>query len=194
MEGLHYVVSTYTHTIWQHLLVFFLYSTAWRKTTKNALTFDLLHGRIWNINWVCVLIFLSLSCNLVLWYELNKKLRNILLCFPIPSRAKKKPMWRSRVMMSCKICLIWSHIKTLYCAILLRGVTPQENDAIAVTESLYFNPSSPKGVATTPQWFSPWCSKSHSQGVKLLRVPSSSSFPFILAKKIPNLSPTPGVG
>ena len=46
-----------------------------------------------------------------------------------------------------------------------------------------FNPSSPKGVIPTPQRFSPWCSKSHSQGVKLRRVPSSSSFPFILAKK-----------
>ena len=41
-----------------------------------------------------------------------------------------------------------------------------------------------RGVATTPQQFSPWCSKSRSQGVKLLRVPSSSSFFFILAKKI----------
>ena len=44
-----------------------------------------------------------------------------------------------------------------------------------------------RGVVPTPQWFSPWCSKSHSQGVKLLRVPSSSSFPFILAK---NSEPT----
>ena len=30
---------------------------------------------------------------------------------------------------------------------------------------------------------SPRCSKSRSQGLKLLRIPSSSSFPFILAKK-----------
>ena len=44
------------------------------------------------------------------------------------------------------------------------------------------NPSSPKGGGLYLR-FSPWCSKSHSQGVKLLRVPSSSSFPFILAKK-----------
>ena len=34
-----------------------------------------------------------------------------------------------------------------------------------------------------PSRFSPWCSKSHSQGVKLLRVPSRSSLLFILVKK-----------
>ena len=53
------------------------------------------------------------------------------------------------------------------------------------------NPSSPKGVATTKQ-FSPWCSKSRSQGVKFLRVNSSSSFTFILAKK--KIEPTTYTG
>ena len=48
-------------------------------------------------NRVCVLIFLLLSCNLVLWYELNKKYWNILLCFPIWCPTKRKPTWRSRV-------------------------------------------------------------------------------------------------
>ena len=57
------------------------------------------------------------------------------------------------------------------------------------------NPSSPKGgCKQSPKQFSPWCSKSRSQGVKLLREPSSSSFSFILAKKISNLPPILGVG
>ena len=46
---------------------------------------------------VCVLTFLSLGCNLVMRYELNKKLRNILLLFPIPSHVNGKPTWQSRV-------------------------------------------------------------------------------------------------
>ena len=54
-------------------LGFLLQSAVWRKTTKNTETFDLLHGRIQNFIRVCVLIFLLLGCNLVMWYELNKK-------------------------------------------------------------------------------------------------------------------------
>ena len=48
----------------------------WRgieKTTKHAITFDLLYSKIWNFKRVCVLIFLSLGRNLILWYELNKE-------------------------------------------------------------------------------------------------------------------------
>ena len=45
---------------------------------------------------VCVLICMSLCWNLVLWYELDKY-RDILLCLPIPSHAKRKPTWRSGV-------------------------------------------------------------------------------------------------
>ena len=41
--------------------------------------------------------------NLVLWYELNKKLQETLLCFPIPGRAKKKPTWRVRVWWLAKL-------------------------------------------------------------------------------------------
>ena len=46
---------------------FFLYSTVWRYN-KKVWTFDLFHGMIWNFNSVCALIFLSLSCNFVMWY------------------------------------------------------------------------------------------------------------------------------
>ena len=36
---------------------------------------------------------------------------------------------------------------------------------------IYINPSSPKGVATTPKQFSPRFAKTRSQGLKLLHVP-----------------------
>ena len=88
IEGLHDAIRTYTRTILPRSLVFFLYGAVWRKTIKPAVTFDLLHTKIWYFNRVCVLIFLSLGLNLVLWYELNKKLRDILLYFPILSHAK----------------------------------------------------------------------------------------------------------
>ena len=66
---------------------------------------------------------------------------------------------------------------------------------LCVQKLILINPSSLKGVATTPpQTVFALVLKSHSQGVKLLWVPSSSSFPFILAKKISNLPPTPEVG
>ena len=52
-------------------LGFLVHSAVWRKRTKNAKTFDLVHGRIWNFIWGCVLIFLSLGCNFLMWYELN---------------------------------------------------------------------------------------------------------------------------
>ena len=61
-----------THDI-SKSLGFLLHSAVWRKTTKNAKTSDLPHGRIWNFIRVSVLTFLSLVCNLVMWYELIKK-------------------------------------------------------------------------------------------------------------------------
>ena len=78
-------------------LGFLLHSAVWRKTTKNTRTFDLLYVRILNFLGVCVLIFLSLGCNLVMWYVLNKKLWDLFLLFPIPSNVNRKPTWRSRV-------------------------------------------------------------------------------------------------
>ena len=73
MEGLHDAVRTYTRTIFPRSLVSFLYGAVWRKTTKPAVTFDLLYSKIWNFSRVYVLVLLSLGRNLVLWYELNKK-------------------------------------------------------------------------------------------------------------------------
>ena len=66
-------------------LGFLLYSALWRKkTTKHAIILESLHSRILYFTQVRVLMFFSLSCNLVLWYELNEKILYILLYFPIP--------------------------------------------------------------------------------------------------------------
>ena len=57
-----------------------------------------------------MLIYLSLTCSLVLWYKLNEKFWDILLCFPIPG-------WKKETiasMMTCKFGLIWHHMKTVY--------------------------------------------------------------------------------
>ena len=67
----------------------------WSFRPEKHAVICLFHSRIWNFNRLCVMI-MSLSCNLVLWYEQNKKLRDIWLCFPIPGRALRKPTWRSR--------------------------------------------------------------------------------------------------
>ena len=63
----------------------------------------------------CVLIFLSLSCNLIMWYELDKKEGNILLYFLILSHAKWKhgcceydDFWN--------LCF-WRHMKPSICVI-----------------------------------------------------------------------------
>ena len=73
IEGLHDAVRTYTRMTLPHSLISFLYGAVWRKTTKPAVTFDLLYSKIWNFTRVCVLVLLSCGRNLVLWYELNKK-------------------------------------------------------------------------------------------------------------------------
>ena len=67
-------------------------------------------------------------------YELNKKWQDILLYFSIPGHAKETNMVvASR--MTCKIGLIWRHMKILYCANwlwklhffqLLRGIPQQQ--------------------------------------------------------------------
>ena len=62
------------------------------KNNKNAVIWESIYNRISNVNGVCVLIiFLSLGCNLALWYELNKKFCWILLYFPIQACGDRKP-------------------------------------------------------------------------------------------------------
>ena len=85
-------------------LGFLLHTAVWRKTTKNTRTCDLLHGRIWNFIQVCVLVFLSLGCNLVLLYELI-----ILLASP----ALRSRRWKSRYLMKMKLMAVWLwHMRT----------------------------------------------------------------------------------
>ena len=69
--------------------------------------------RILNFNRVCVLMLLSLGCNLVMWYELNKQLWNILLFFPNTILRRLENNKAVMGMMTCRICLIWRHTKTL---------------------------------------------------------------------------------
>ena len=62
-------------------------------------------------------IFLSLCCNLVLWYELNKKLWDILL-FPNTELCIKEINIAVTSMMTCQIGSMWHHRKTLFSKIL----------------------------------------------------------------------------
>ena len=74
----------------------------WRRIEKNNtrckfwFTVGLLHRRIYNFNgvWVLIVIFLSLSCNLVLWCELNKNSQSffVYFCFPILGHKKESNM------------------------------------------------------------------------------------------------------
>ena len=95
----------YSHDF-ARLLGFLLYSLVWRKTTKHSIILDSLHDRILNFTWVCVLVFLSLSCSLVIWYELNEKFWDILSCFAMPDCEARKPTWRLRV---------WWLVKLAWC-------------------------------------------------------------------------------
>ena len=49
-----------------------------------------------------MLIFLSHGCNLIMWYELNEKLRNILLLLPMSLHANRKPNMVVGSMMTSK--------------------------------------------------------------------------------------------
>ena len=80
-------------TMRQHLLLgILLHSTVWRKNNKKRLNFHLIYFM------ERVVIFTKcggiLASPLVMWYELNRKLWNILLVFPVPSHANRKPTWR----------------------------------------------------------------------------------------------------
>ena len=97
-------------------LGFLLHSLIWRKTTKKKTTrtFDLLHGWIWNFIGMCVLIYLSLGCNLVMCYELNKTVMVHFVAFPYTFTCKQETNMAVASMMTCKICLIWRHMKNPY--------------------------------------------------------------------------------
>ena len=98
------------------LLGFLLYSVVWRKTTKQAIILDSLRDRILKFHLsVCVLIFLSLSCSLVIWYELNENSGTLFVFCNARLWGKETNMAVAR-MITCKIGLIWRHMKTLYSA------------------------------------------------------------------------------
>ena len=114
IEGLHKAIRTYTCTI---------YPTPWfpfcmaRYTEKQQKMLELLiyfiEGIKISTECVCVLIFLSLSCNLVLWHEVNKKVMGHLVMFSNTMPCKEETNMVVASMMTCKIGLIWRHMKTL---------------------------------------------------------------------------------
>ena len=81
IEGLHDAVRSHTPHDFALPLVSYFYSAVWRKTT-NTLLFEVRFIIKFQILLKCVLTFLSLGCSLVLWYNLNQKFLDILLCFP----------------------------------------------------------------------------------------------------------------
>ena len=63
---------------------------------------------------MCVLIiFLSLSCNLILWYELNKEKTGHFVVFSHTAPCQEETNMSVASMMTCKIGLIWHHMITL---------------------------------------------------------------------------------
>ena len=97
-------IRTYAHRILANLLVSLCIERYGekeqpkkiKKNKKNAWSSVLSHGRIWNFNRVCADILVT-QLQSIMWYELNKKLWNILLLVPIPSHASRKPTWQSRI-------------------------------------------------------------------------------------------------
>ena len=74
-----------------------------KNNNKKCVNFRFTSWKISNFNRVCMLMLLSLGCNLVMWHELIKSIHNVWLFFPIPFRAERKPTWRSRVWWLAKL-------------------------------------------------------------------------------------------
>ena len=124
IEGFHNAMPTYTHTILSHCLVSFCMPRNREKQQQNAGTSndDLKFPPS-----VCANILVTLY-NLVLWYELIKATGQF-VTFPLPFRSKRKPTWRSQLsMMTCKIGLIWRHMKILYKGFARRETHLYEHD------------------------------------------------------------------
>ena len=88
----------FLNTILPRSLVSFLYGVVWRKTTKPAVTFDVLHRKIWNFYRVCVLKYSRHS--VVIWYcDMSWIKSNGTFCyiFLYPWPCKRESTWRSRV-------------------------------------------------------------------------------------------------
>ena len=85
----------------------------YRENNQKRFNFWLLYGRNQKFNCVCLIIFLSLSCNLGLWYELKNLLGHFVV-FSKTAPCRKETNMAVASMMICKIGLIWRHMKTLY--------------------------------------------------------------------------------
>ena len=105
----HNAFCTHMCTILPRPLVSFLYGVVQRKTTKTLEPSIYFMERI-KIFSKCVLIFLSLSCNLDLWYEGNKFLRHF-VAFSNTAPYKEETNMAVASTMTCKIGLLWRHMK-----------------------------------------------------------------------------------
>ena len=89
----------------------------WRgieKTNKICCYFLLITGFKTSTECVCVLIwFLSFGCSLILLYELNKKVPRHFVVFSNTGLWQKETNMAVASTMTCKIGLMWHHIKTL---------------------------------------------------------------------------------
>ena len=110
-NGQNHCTTTAIRT-WSSAAAWFLF--VWRGIEKNKKIRYYFGFTLWlDLKFqlsVCVLTILPLGCYLVLWYEVNKKIWDILLHFPIPACGGRKPTWRSRIRWLAK----WRHMKTSY--------------------------------------------------------------------------------
>ena len=113
IECLHDAVHSHTRMLLRRSMVSFHYSAVCRKTTKHVIILDSLRFGISNFTQVCVLIFLSFGCSLVV-YHLNKSSWT----FCCVSHTKLWGVETNMAVasaMTCKISFIWRHMKIPYC-------------------------------------------------------------------------------
>ena len=106
----------YAHDFALHLGFLFV-QRGMEKNNKTCCSLGLTSWQDFNISTECVcvcLCSLSLLYSLVLYCELNKKFWDILLCFSTPDCQKQETSMAGASMMTCKIGLIWGHMKILY--------------------------------------------------------------------------------
>ena len=101
IEGLHNAVRTYAHC--GNISVLPLAQHGMEKNNKKCWNFLFTPRIRIAIFTECVVIFLPLGCNLVMWYELNKKIIEYFVTFPNTVPCKQETNMVVASMMTCKI-------------------------------------------------------------------------------------------
>ena len=112
IDSLHDAVRTYMRTILSRSLVSFSYGAVCKKQ-QNLLLLLIYFIARFEMSTECVLIFFSLGCNLVLHYELDQ-IKTHFIVFSYTWPCQEETNMAAVSMMTCKIGLIWRHMKTLY--------------------------------------------------------------------------------